>query len=111
MHAQTLGISQEAVSISITTYVVAQAIAPCFWGPLSDHYGRRFALIVSLGICTAATVGLALVQDTATLLALRALQAVGSSSTISMGSGVIADITAPSERGGFNGTFAGGELT
>ncbi|CAN8100270.1 unnamed protein product [Discula destructiva] len=41
------------------------------------------------------------------LIAFRFLQAAGSSSTISIGAGVIADIAPADERGGFIGTFAG----
>lgn len=43
------------------------------------------------------------------LLIFRALQAAGSSSTISLGAGAIADIASPQERGGYLGMFSGSE--
>jgi MFS family permease len=41
------------------------------------------------------------------LMSFRALQAVGSASTIAIGAGVIGDVASAGERGGFMGLFGG----
>lgn len=58
----------------------------------------------------AACIGLAVARNYATLIVLRCLQSAGSASTISIGSGVIGDITTRAERGGFMGIFQAGLL-
>ncbi|QIX02284.1 hypothetical protein AMS68_007801 [Peltaster fructicola] len=105
--SKDLGISRETVNLSITTYIIAQGIGPSFWGPLGDHQGRRATLVYTLLLFVGANVALALSTDGAMLMVFRALQALGSASTISLGAGIIADISPPSERGGYIGWFSG----
>lgn len=66
-------------------------------------------LIYTLTLYVGANVALALTSNSAMLLAFRALQAAGSSSTIALGAGIIADMAPPHERGGYLGWFSGGE--
>lgn len=68
-------------------YVVMQGVAPMFWGPLADRYGRRPSYIGCLTVLTLSNVGLALVPTNAywLLMVLRCLQAAGSASTIALG--------------------------
>lgn len=106
---QDLGVSRELVNLSITTYILAQGIGPSFWGPLADYQGRRITLMYTLTLFVGANIALALSTSGPMLLVFRALQALGSASTISLGSGIIADISPPSERGGYIGWFSGGE--
>lgn len=108
-HAQQdLGISHTTVGFSITTYLLAQGLAPSFWGPLADLYGRRSILIATLTLYLASNVALGLVQNAPMLLVFRAFQGAGSSSTIALGAGIIADLASPKERGGYLGLFSGG---
>ncbi|KAF3911420.1 hypothetical protein ABW20_dc0103845 [Dactylellina cionopaga] len=78
-----------------------QAIAPLFFGDLSDQIGRRLVYILTFTIYIAANIGLALQHNYAALMVLRALQSTGSSATVAIGSAVMADITTSAERGGF----------
>ena len=103
-----MGISYSVVNLSITTYLIVQGIAPSFWGPLADLYGRRSILIATLTLYLCSNIALGLVQNAAMLLVFRGVQAAGSSSTIALGSGLIADIASPQERGGYLGLFSGG---
>lgn len=105
-----LGIPLEIVNLSITTYMIAQGIAPSFWAPLADRQGRRMTLIYTLILYAGSNIALGLATNTGMLLIFRALQAAGSSSTIALGAGIIADISPPHERGGYLGWFAGGNL-
>jgi sugar phosphate permease len=102
-----LGVSTSLVALTITVYMVVQGIAPSVFGAVSDASGRRFTFTIVLAIYTGANLALAYTSNYPMLLVLRGVQAAGSSATISISTGVIADITAPSERGGFMGTNAG----
>jgi MFS family permease len=89
--------------------MIAQGLGPSFWAPLADRQGRRMTLVYTLLLYFGSNVALALIANSAMLLTFRALQAIGSSSTIALGAGVIADISPPHERGGYIGWFSGGE--
>ena len=64
---------------------VAQGLAPSFWGPLADVFGRRQILIYTMLLYVVACVGIALAGNFPVLMLFRFLQAAGSSSTISIG--------------------------
>ncbi|OAG03369.1 MFS general substrate transporter [Paraphaeosphaeria sporulosa] len=76
-------------------------ISPLFWGSLSDTLGRRPIYIYSFLTYIIANIGLSFSPNFALLLIFRGLQSAGSASTVSIGNGVIQDITPPAERGGF----------
>ncbi|KAL1618546.1 hypothetical protein SLS56_010520 [Neofusicoccum ribis] len=105
--SEEMNASKEEMALTITVYMIAQGIAPSLWGPISDCIGRRQVLIWTLLLFHLTNIALALAPTTPLLTALRALQALASSATISLGAGVIADIAPAAERGGFTGAFAG----
>jgi multidrug resistance protein len=108
--ADNLNVSVELVNLTVTSYLIFQGLAPSLWGPISDRKGRRIAYTFSLVLFFGSCVGLAQTNNYATLLVLRCLQSSGSASTISIGSGVIGDITTGSNRGGYMGIFQAGLL-
>ncbi|KAI0396303.1 MFS general substrate transporter [Xylariaceae sp. FL0594] len=87
-----------------------QAIAPSFWGPLSDAKGRRIAYIYTFLVFLGACLGLAETRSLPMLVVFRSLQSTGSASTIAIGAAVIGDITTREDRGGFIGIFQAGLL-
>ncbi|KAK4646896.1 uncharacterized protein QC761_100630 [Podospora bellae-mahoneyi] len=95
------------ISLTVTVYMAVQGVAPSFWGPLSDTRGRRVTFICTFGVYLIANLGLEFSDDFASLMAFRAIQAAGSAATISVGAGVIGDITTAKERGGYMGSFGG----
>ncbi|KAK2590250.1 hypothetical protein QQS21_012066 [Conoideocrella luteorostrata] len=102
-----LRVNASLVAITITVYMIVQAISPSLWAPISDSSGRRITFGITLAIYTAANLALAFTSNFPMLLVLRGVQALGSAATISISAGVIADIATPGERGGFMGTNAG----
>ncbi|KAF2470878.1 MFS general substrate transporter [Lindgomyces ingoldianus] len=80
---------------------IARGISPLFWGSLSDTIGRRPIYIYSFLVYIISNIALSFSPNFAVLLVFRGLQAAGSASTVSIGNGVIQDITPPAERGGF----------
>ncbi|OAR00161.1 hypothetical protein LLEC1_01995 [Akanthomyces lecanii] len=97
--ARELEVTDEDITLTITTYMIFQAISPMFVTSISDTRGRRPAYAFCLVIYIAATVGLALAPNFAGVMVLRSLQSVGSSSTMVLCSAVIADIITSAERG------------
>lgn len=65
----------------------------------SDGAGRRPAYIFCFVLYIAANIGLALQRNYAALLVLRCLQSAGSSGTVALCNGVVADLVTSAERG------------
>lgn len=108
--AKDLDVSASLVNLTVTSYMIFQGLAPSIWGAVADVKGRRLAYICTFIVFLGACIGLANTPDYAALVVLRCLQSTGSASTISIGSGVIGDITTRVERGGYMGIFQAGLL-
>jgi MFS family permease len=93
--------SLEAINLTVTIYVVLQAISPSLFAPYADVHGRRPVLLLTYCLYTIASLGLA-INDTnsyAGLLVLRGLQSLGASAVLSLTYGVVSDLCRPAERG------------
>jgi multidrug resistance protein len=92
--------SSQSINLTITIYIIFQALSPAIFGPLSDWLGRRPVYLITLSIYVLGNVGLALNKHSySALLGLRALQSIGASAAFSVSYGVVADVCVPSERG------------
>ncbi|KAL2005421.1 hypothetical protein VTN00DRAFT_2632 [Thermoascus crustaceus] len=101
--AVDLNVSIQLINVTITMYLVIQGIIPSIFGNLADVIGRRPIYIIAFSIYLCASLGLAFQKSYAALLVLRMLQSAGSSGTIMLAYGVIADIAPPQQRGGYVG--------
>lgn len=108
--ADDYGVSPTLINLSLTTYMIAQAIAPALIAGMSDQNGRRLSYIVCFIIFAAADVGLALQHNYAALLILRMVQAFGCSAAIALATAVVADIATSAERGKYMGYATAGLL-
>ncbi|KAF2682328.1 MFS general substrate transporter [Lentithecium fluviatile CBS 122367] len=108
--SDVLHVTPTMTNISITTYMIAQAIAPAIIGGMSDNSGRRLSFIVCFVIFIAANIGLALQTNYVALLILRILQAFGCSAAISLSVAVVADVSTSAERGKYMGYATSGIL-
>ncbi|KAK2601292.1 hypothetical protein N8I77_010754 [Diaporthe amygdali] len=104
--------SYQSINLTITVYLIFQGVSPSFWSPLSDVFGRRPVFIMTFGLYTAASLGLALSTGSyAALLLLRAMQIIGGSAVLSLAYGVVADLVTSAERGSMLGPMlASGNL-
>lgn len=75
-------------TLTVTVYMIVQGLAPSFWGSFSDVIGRRVIFIGTFVVYIIANIGLGLSTNYGELMAFRALQAAGSSATISIGMAV-----------------------
>ncbi|MBB0945965.1 Bcr/CflA family multidrug efflux MFS transporter [Escherichia coli] len=66
-----------AVSASLSLFLAGFAAAQLLWGPLSDRYGRKPVSFIGLTIFALGSLGMLWVENAATLLILRFVQAVG----------------------------------
>ena len=100
--------SLQAINLTVTLYLIFQAISPLIFSTTSDTVGRRPILLATYLIYTVGSLGLALNKHSyPALLLLRALQSLGASSVMAVGYGIIADIWAPAERGSIQGFTIG----
>ncbi|KAK1088479.1 hypothetical protein LTR33_000520 [Friedmanniomyces endolithicus] len=108
--ARDLHVTPTLINLGLTTYMIAQGIAPAFIAGMSDNNGRRFSFIVCFVIFTIANIGLALQTNYAALLVLRMVQAFGCSAAIALCTAVVADIATSAERGKYMGYATAGLL-
>jgi DHA1 family bicyclomycin/chloramphenicol resistance-like MFS transporter len=98
-----LAASPATVQLTLSLYMVSYAIGQVIYGPLSDRYGRIPVLRAALIIYCVASLACALTPSIETLLAARALQALGSSGAIVLARAIVRDL--------YSGARAGRELS
>ena len=123
--AESLHVTVGLINLAITTYMVVSGVVPALLGNAADKFGRRPVYLLALSIYLAANIGLGLQNTYAGLLVLRGIQSAGSSGvlfitttslsplltqqctlgTISLGYGVLSDITTRAERGSYVGVL------
>ena len=91
----------------ITAYLLAStAVAPVF-GTLSDIYGRRVMITVSLVLFTAGSILCAVAPNMTVLIVARGLQGLGGGGIMPVVQTVISDVVSPRERGKYQAYFSG----
>lgn len=101
--AADLDVSIERINLTVTAYLIMSGIFPSVIGDAADTIGRRPVLIVTLVIYVAANIGLALQSSFGLLFFLRMVQSAGISGSYAVAYGVIGDLFAPADRGGYSG--------
>ncbi|WP_061020065.1 MDR family MFS transporter [Bradyrhizobium sp. CCH5-F6] len=99
---------QDVSSLSwvITAYLLAStAVAPVF-GTLSDIYGRRVMIIISLSLFVAGSVLCAIAPNLPMLILARGLQGLGGGGIMPVVQTVISDVVSPRERGQYQAYFS-----
>lgn len=105
--AKQFGITQAPVQSMITSiFILAYAIVPLFISPISERFGRKVVLDVSIWVLFFFTIGCALSQNTAQILVFRFLAGAGGSTPLCVGAGVIGDLFLPVDRGSANTLFS-----
>jgi DHA1 family bicyclomycin/chloramphenicol resistance-like MFS transporter len=89
--AKDLNATPAALELTISLYILGLAVGQLIYGPASDRFGRRPALLVGLSIFTIASIAALLAPDTHTLVAARFFQAVGGCSGLVLARAIIRD--------------------
>ncbi|KAI8637463.1 major facilitator superfamily domain-containing protein, partial [Parasitella parasitica] len=104
-----LNASEIEITLVSSLFILFGGIGPIFWASVSDYYHiRRFLYLIALLIFVAASIGCALASSVYLLIVLRCIQSIGTSVTMSVGAGTVADCWQITERGSaFSFLFVG----
>lgn len=90
--AADLGAGPFAVQQTISTYMLAYAVASLAHGPLSDALGRRRVILASVVVFALASMGCARAASIEALLVFRALQGISAGAGVIVGRAIIRDL-------------------
>jgi multidrug resistance protein len=96
----------ETMAWVVSAYLVTSTVTTPIHGRLSDLYGRRPILLISIVLFVGSSVVCALAQTMTTLIIGRALQGLGGGGLRSVAQAALADIIPPRDRGRYQGYFA-----
>ncbi|KAK2060985.1 major facilitator superfamily transporter [Colletotrichum caudatum] len=88
---------EQALVLSI--FVLAYAIGPLAWGPLSELYGRVIVLQLTNLLYMCFNLGCGLARTKGQLIAFRFFAGLGGSAPLAIGGGVLADLFEAEQRG------------
>lgn len=95
--ARQFSVSPAAAQQSLTIYVLAFGIMTLFYGTLSDSFGRRPVVLVSLVLYFLSSVGAAFAHSMETLLVFRLLQGLTAGAGAVIGRAIVGDLCAGAE--------------
>ncbi|KAF4769472.1 hypothetical protein HAV15_008625 [Penicillium sp. str.  len=96
---ERFGTSTELVVADTSLFVLAFAIGPSIWAPLSELWGRQIIYSITYGLTTLFAGATIASPNIATLLVLRFLAGTFGSSAISNAGGVVSDMYTARDRG------------
>jgi EmrB/QacA subfamily drug resistance transporter len=93
----------QELSWIVTAYLVSSTVTVPLYGKLSDLYGRRRLMAISISLFVVGSLLCAGAQDVGQLVAARALQGLGAGGLLPLSQTAIADLFSPRERGRYQG--------
>ncbi|CAO1625034.1 unnamed protein product [Parajaminaea phylloscopi] len=100
-----LNATPNQISLSVSTYILLQGLIPMLWSPISEIYGRKPCFLTGMALYTLAVGFTSLAPNMSTVIGLRILAAAGSSCTLSIAAGSLADMYEAEERGVVVGVY------
>jgi multidrug resistance protein len=100
-----LNTSQTLVVVSVSIYLFMNGIFSLVWGPISDRFGRKITIIVTLTVFVTVSIVCIFAPNIAVFIVFRALQGAAVSATLVVGQGIVADIYPAKSRGSATGIF------
>lgn len=95
--ARALGVGAGIMQLTVSLYIVGLAFGQLVYGPLSDRFGRRPALMAGLALYALAGLVAATASGVATLIVARLFQALGGCAGLALGRAMVRDTAAPLE--------------
>ncbi|KAL4894833.1 major facilitator superfamily domain-containing protein [Aspergillus ambiguus] len=99
--------SREVAILGISLFVLGFGVGPMLWGPLSEVYGRRLTLSLSLGLFTVFSAAAAGTQTIYALVILRFFASSLGSAPWAVTSGILSDTFPAARRGLYGSLFTG----
>ncbi|KAI1431139.1 major facilitator superfamily domain-containing protein [Xylaria sp. CBS 124048] len=98
--SEDLGITQDFErNLTLSIFILAYAVGPLAWGPLSELYGRVIVLQLVNLIYLFFNLGCGLARTKGQLIAFRFLSGLGGSAPLAIGGGVLSDLFNAEDRG------------
>ncbi|WP_153028800.1 MDR family MFS transporter [Amycolatopsis sp. YIM 10] len=88
-----------------TAYLITATISTPLYGKLSDLYGRKPMYLTAISLFLVGSLASGMAGSMYELAAFRAFQGLGAGGLMSLALAIVADITAPRERGRYQGYF------
>lgn len=95
--ARDLGVSNGAIQLTITLYLVGLASGQLLYGPVSDRFGRRPVLLAALLLYVLGSMAACLASTAPVLIAARVIQALGGCGGLVLGRAMVRDMAGPEE--------------
>jgi DHA1 family bicyclomycin/chloramphenicol resistance-like MFS transporter len=95
--AREFGTPIAAIEHSMAAYFLGLAIGQAMVGPLSDRFGRRWPIIIGLGLYALGSTGCALAHGPLTLDAMRFVQALGGCAPTVLSRACVRDLFRPQD--------------
>lgn len=89
----------------VTAYLLASTITVPIYGKMSDVFGRKWPLMIGVGLFLVGSFLSGEAQSMSQLVAARALQGLGAGATFPIAIAIIGDLFSPRERGKYQGLF------
>ena len=87
-----LGVAPARAGLTMSFFMVGFGVAPLFYGPASDRYGRKPIVVFACMLFIIAGVGCALAQSLPTLLMWRAVQGAGAGASMTIALAIVRDL-------------------
>ncbi|KAB8356686.1 hypothetical protein FH972_024262 [Carpinus fangiana] len=98
--SRDLGVHQEVeTSLMLSIFVLAYAVGPLFFGPMSEMFGRVPVLQLANLLYLVFNLACGFAKNGAQMLVFRFLSGLGGSAPLATGGGVLADCFLPEQRG------------
>lgn len=97
--AGIFGVTEQRIGLIVPAYMLAYGISILFYGALSDKFGRKHILQLSLLAFVLLTGLTALAQSSSQLIVLRLLTGLGASGVVPMSLALVGDVYNSEERG------------
>ncbi|MFT4101911.1 MAG: MDR family MFS transporter [Burkholderiaceae bacterium] len=91
----------------VSGYLVASTVATPLYGKLSDLYGRRRLMNISIAMTLGGSILCALAQSMPQLVLFRVVQGLGGGGLMALSQTIVADVAPGRERGRYQGYFSG----
>ncbi|KAI1079862.1 synaptic vesicle transporter [Whalleya microplaca] len=98
--------NQVETELVLSIFVLAYAIGPLVFGPLSENFGRVRVILWSNLFYLAWNLGCGFAQSEAEILVFRFLSGIGGSAPLAIGGGVLSDCWHPEQRGKAVGIYS-----